>query len=304
MNQRHLEYFLEVYKRKSMKEAAAALMISVQGLSKTLISLEEELGEELFVRNPKGLIPTRAAKILKNHAQKIIEEYKLIQSKEYLSPEKKKRLKILSSADITQYLTVSFIKEFRKEYPGICLVLIETTDRFAQQLLLDEEVELAIIAGPLPDALFSHTQILSSRYVAVVNKTHPLAEKQSIDLEDLDGEPIAIRGREYSMFDTHQMFLEEYGVNFNTVIETSSYSLIHQMAEENLCIGSSLDYIAYGDPRPGTVILPHSGKEMLKHICAAWKKGRELSAEAKCFYEFLLEWIKKIETKEERQEST
>gem|GEM_PF-5599801 len=81
------------------------------------------------------------------------------------------------------------------------------------------------------------------------------------------------------------------------MIETSSYYLIHRLVEENLCIGSSLDYIAYGDPRPNTVVLLHCEKEMVKHICAAWKKGWELSDEAKSFYEFLVEWIKKNEVK-------
>jgi len=291
MNQRHLKYFLEVYKKKSVKEAAASLMISVQGLSKTLIALEDELGEELFVRSPKGLVPTKAANILKNHARKIIEEYRLIYSKEYLSPEKKKRLKILSSANIMQHLTVRFIKEFQLAYPDILLVLIETTDRFARQLLLDEEAELAVIAGPLPDTLFAYTQILIGNYVIIVNKSHPLAAKQSIAFEDLDGWPIAIRGREFSLFDTHQMFLDEHGVNFNTIIETSSYDLIHQMVEENLCIGSSLDYIASANPKPNIAVIPHSDKNMTKHIYAAWKKGRELSKEAKNFHGFLTEWL-------------
>lgn len=290
MNQRHLKYFLEIYEQKSIKGAAAALMISVQGLSRTLIALEEELGEELFVRSPKGLVPTDAANILKNHAQRILEEYKLIQSKEYLSS-KKKRLKIISSTDIMQYLTVAFIKEFHLAYPNLLLVLVETTDRSARQMILDEEIEIAIIAGPLPNELFSYTHILTSNYVTMVHESHPLAKEEHIEFEDLDGIPIAIRGQEFSMFDTHQMFFDEHGVNFNTIIETSSYHLIHSMVEENLCIGSSLDYIAYADKRPGTVIIPHGNEQMCKHILAAWKKNHKLSAEAKLFYEFLMAWI-------------
>lgn len=44
MNQRHLTYFLEVYKHRSISAAAKSLFISPQGLSKTILALEEELG--------------------------------------------------------------------------------------------------------------------------------------------------------------------------------------------------------------------------------------------------------------------
>ena len=42
MNHRQLGYFLEVYKLKSITLAAEKLMISTQGISKTIVGLEKE----------------------------------------------------------------------------------------------------------------------------------------------------------------------------------------------------------------------------------------------------------------------
>lgn len=291
MNQRHLEYFLEVYRHQSIKTAAEQLHISPQGISKTILALEEELQEPLFNRSGKFLSPTPAAMVLKSHAQKILEEYRLIQNREYLSPTRKTTLKILSSYDVLQYLTVDFIKDFQSAHPDIMLIITESTDKTALQMLQDEDAEIALLPGPLDDSLFSTQYLFSSRYCAVVNKCHPLADKSTVFFEDLHQQPLAIRGREFSLYNTHQNILMQHGVEPINTIETSSYYIIHRMAEANLSIGASLDYIAFADQQPHTVILPFADATMTKTIYFTKKRQKILSSEGFCFKTFLLNWI-------------
>lgn len=54
MNQRQLSYFLTVMETESIKTAAELLMITPQGLSKTILNLENELGQKLFNRTKYG----------------------------------------------------------------------------------------------------------------------------------------------------------------------------------------------------------------------------------------------------------
>ena len=61
MNVRQLSYFMEVYRQGSIAGAARTLFISPQGISKTILSLEEELSVELFIRKGRKLIPTQDA---------------------------------------------------------------------------------------------------------------------------------------------------------------------------------------------------------------------------------------------------
>ncbi|MFV0527869.1 MAG: LysR family transcriptional regulator [Lachnospiraceae bacterium] len=290
MNQRHLEYFLEVFRTRSMKTAADNLFISPQAMSKTILALEEELGETLFDRSGKTLLPTPAAVTLKTHAQKILDEFKLIKNKDYLSAEKRTRLKVLSSADVLQYLTVDFAKDFQQAHPEILLVITETTDRMAEQMLLEGDAELALINGPQNHHVFDMNFIFSAKYVTVIHKQHPLAQKMEIEYKDLDLEPIAWRGREFGLFDRHKEIMDAHGVTPIPVIETSSYFLIHRMVEANLCLGSSLDYIAFADQQPNTVIRPFADDQMTKYIYLINKKQMPLSKEASIFQSFLLEW--------------
>ena len=60
MDFKTLEYYRKIYEKRSIRQAAAELYISPQGLSRTLYALEEELQVRLFERSVKGLEPTRA----------------------------------------------------------------------------------------------------------------------------------------------------------------------------------------------------------------------------------------------------
>ena len=65
MNQKQLQYFVTVYQTQNIKTAADRLFVSRQGVSKVIRLLEEELGQPLFVRSIKGVMPTDYATILR-----------------------------------------------------------------------------------------------------------------------------------------------------------------------------------------------------------------------------------------------
>ena len=64
MNRKQLEYFIEAYRCRNIQMAANHLYITHQGLSRVIRSLEEELGETLFLRSNRGLEPTDYATAL------------------------------------------------------------------------------------------------------------------------------------------------------------------------------------------------------------------------------------------------
>ena len=58
MNQKQLQYFVTVYQTKNIQTATDRLFVSRQGVSKVIRLLEEELGQKLFIRSVRGVIPT------------------------------------------------------------------------------------------------------------------------------------------------------------------------------------------------------------------------------------------------------
>ena len=77
---------------------------------------------------------------------------------------------------------------------------------------------------------------------------------------------------------------------FTEVLETSSYHIIHRMAQENLAIGFSFDYMAFSDRQPETVIRPFDIEEPKAFFVVEPLEGM-LSPEAAEFKQFLMNWI-------------
>lgn len=60
MDSKLLKWYVKLYEKRSLRQAAADLYISPQGLSHGLQSLENELDVILFERTAQGLTPTEA----------------------------------------------------------------------------------------------------------------------------------------------------------------------------------------------------------------------------------------------------
>ena len=58
MEFKHIEYFVETCRHRSLSKAAEALYISQQALSRSIANLEDELGCTLFQRTAKGITLT------------------------------------------------------------------------------------------------------------------------------------------------------------------------------------------------------------------------------------------------------
>ena len=121
MNQKQMEYFLEVYRQGNMQSAADKLYVSRQGVSKMLKTLEEELGQLLFIRNPHGLVPTDYANALLPHVQRLLAEYRSIASMSTLASQSKSVVTIYALDHIMAYLGAEFLWDFHQACPDIIL---------------------------------------------------------------------------------------------------------------------------------------------------------------------------------------
>lgn len=79
MNTKDLIVFLKVYDYKNMTKAAQELFLTTQGVSKTIMRLENEFQVIFFQRTSSGLIPTTEAHQFKINAQKLIDDFSSLQ---------------------------------------------------------------------------------------------------------------------------------------------------------------------------------------------------------------------------------
>ena len=97
--------------------AANHLYITHQGLSRVIRSLEEELGETLFLRSNRGLEPTDYATALIPHVQSLLDTYARIDGLQTLAGQQKAVVTVYSLDHFIGFLGASFLTGFHESFP-------------------------------------------------------------------------------------------------------------------------------------------------------------------------------------------
>ena len=74
MTLNQIKYFRAVARSENFRAAAEELYISQPSLSRSIDSLEEELGVVLFERAGRGVVLTRSGRLFLEYAERILEE--------------------------------------------------------------------------------------------------------------------------------------------------------------------------------------------------------------------------------------
>lgn len=147
MDLRQLEYFTTIIREGSLTAAARACQIAQPSLSQQLKLLEEELGETLVHRRPRGVEPTDAGKILLDHAVKILDETKRLKKRfEKRQQIQEGKISFGIIPTIAPYLLPKLLKPFRDAYPKIDLQIQEARTRDLIQQIVDGSIEFAILS--------------------------------------------------------------------------------------------------------------------------------------------------------------
>lgn len=295
MNKRELSYFLEVYHEHSIAAAARNLMITPQGLSKTILSMEEQLGAPLFLREGRKMVPTSMAVNLVPHARNVLSELTLIENRGFIDATGKKELFVPVCYDVMPYLTVDFFSAFHQKYPNTILCMNEFPEQLLTEFVNQNRYEIAIVTGPVSTTLYTAVYLFSADFYILTSVEHPLASKDAVSFAELDGYPMIIKSN-YSPSSIGQISEAlANGSHFNTIMEMSDLNMIEEMVVDNQAIGFTLSYMLNYLRHPEKVrAIPITSKNHTKDVYLISNPGAQLSGEAGEFADFLKEWMSEI----------
>ena len=192
MEIRHLRYFLAVAREENMTRASEMLHVSQPTLSKTLKALEDELGKKLFTRHSFSIELTEEGMLLRDRAEDLIAMADKIEQ-EFTS------LDDITGGDLYLGLAESYqIRYLAKElgklksaYPSMNYHITsgdteQVTEKPDKGLL-----DFAVICETPNEEKYEYAVFPSSdRWGVVMLRSHPLAKKKSIRVNDLIGQPL------------------------------------------------------------------------------------------------------------------
>ena len=291
MNYRQLSYFVEIYKTKNINTVSEKLLISRQALSQTIQKLEHELDRPLFIRTKNGVIPTDAAVQLLPHAERIIQEYQEIFNQNTLSGLNKKVLTVYSFDGVFSYLTYKFVLAFHQQHPQILLNVVDTTDRIAEEMLLTNRCDLAIVPDSVDLSMFRSELLFKAGYCVLLYKEHPLCRKKIVYSRDLVNEKFTGKGRELLCYNRNMNQMFRAGGKPNILFEHSGSNLLYDLVENKQAISISWDYMLLPYLNRKIIIRPFEDMNYGSNIYLSSNRNAEETSEMKVLKEFMLQWI-------------
>lgn len=157
-----LQTFVEVMRQGSFAAVARDRDIDPSSVSRTIASLEKELGVRLFQRTTRRLSPTEAGTAYFERIEPLVEEMQQAMNVAIdLAGKPKGTLRITASVAFGQKCIVPMLPDFGAMYPDLTVDLLLTdavVDLFA------ERVDLAIRLGLLADSTLIAQHLMRTHY--------------------------------------------------------------------------------------------------------------------------------------------
>lgn len=195
MNSRQLDCFITLAEQKNFSQTSRLLFTTQSVVSYQMMKLEEELGFQLFIRDTHNVILTRAGENFYQVMVNLKEQYQQAVVDSYnLDRAEKNMLKISWQVFEVATLLGALIATYHEKYPDIQLELTSQSGSDYLEDLVSMRKDLIFIyeenLRPDPRVTFIHFWTVNN--YLVMNVKNPLAAKEHIEVEDLEGQVIFV----------------------------------------------------------------------------------------------------------------
>ena len=294
-----LKIFLTIAQEGSVSKASKILYMTPQGTSKVLKNLEIEMGCQLFIRDKSGMKLTESGEKFREYALKDVDDYYQVKKDIlHIEQRQKKVVDLLSAYGILRLLTPDCLVAFREKYSDIEFHYREYPDLPVEQLFAGNEGNVAFSIGDFDEHLYQVVPLETFPIKLLVNEKHPLAQKESVTIEDLQGEPMFIESSQFHIYHLIVEKCEKAGFEPDIIFQTSGFSLCHKMVKANKGISVTVDFI-YDDMREdGMKLIPFSDGRYEWKACMITRRDEEENEGVQCFRKHVQEWLQKIRSGE------
>lgn len=194
MDIKNLKYFLAVARAENMSKAAKQLHVSQPTLSKTMRSLEVELGKKLFIRHSFSISLTDEGMLLRDRASDLVAMADKIE-KEFTT------LDDLAGGEIYLGLAESYqirylareIYKLKEKYPNFTYHITSGDTEQVTEKLDKGLLDFAVLCETPDSNKYESVKFPQSDiWGAVIPASHPLAAKKNIEVSDLIGQAIFV----------------------------------------------------------------------------------------------------------------
>jgi DNA-binding transcriptional LysR family regulator len=193
MELRQLRYAVVLGETLHFGRAAQRLYITQSALSQQIARLERELGTTLFDRSSHHVRITPAGEVLVERARRLLGELDQVHADVLaVAAGQTGTLRVGVFSGAAAELTPLILDEVAEALPGVRLAVRELHMTDQVRLLLDGDVDVALLHPPVDSPEVEVEPLFEEPRVAMVRSDHPLASAGRARVADLLDEPFAL----------------------------------------------------------------------------------------------------------------
>ena len=290
-----LRLLLAVSREGSVSRAAQRLHLTQPTLSAQLRQLAEQVGLPLFERVGRKLHLTAAGRVVLDTAARVEQELENLD--ETLAELRgdvvgRLRLAVVSTAET---FIPRLLGDFRRERPAVEVSLVVLNRDAVIRRLADNLDDLYIMSRPPQAPPVVATPFLSNPLVVVAAADHPLAGRETLQIEALAAEEFVLREPGSGTRQAAEHFFAAHGLALRPRLELGSNEAVKQAVAGGLGLSLLSAHALAHAVDEGIAVLRVEGTPLPTQWQVVYPAGKRLSPLASAFLEFLRERAAELE---------
>lgn len=289
MEFKQLLYFYEVSSKKSFSKAAQSLFLTQQTLSKSVASLEKDLGVQLFVRKSSGIELTSQGNYLRERCEFLLPFLNEIENsiKKIVDTDIHKINFSLIYAGYSIF-SIKLINDYNSLQTNHQILLSEKGEQDCKNNVLNGISDAAITTYPNNPNDFIIYPLTKEPMCLIVNEKHPLASKAVIVPADLEGlNLINIK----DLPDSYSIFKEnletDYGITVTLEHVVSDVFSAFEVCKNSCGAAIIVEKILSNFTYPYTKAIPLKDNFATWDLYLIFKKNNKYKKEILKFFDYL-----------------
>ena len=181
MEIREMNYIIAIAEEGSISKASERLFMAQSTLSQFLGNLERKLDSKLFVRTSTGVRPTEAGKLMIEYAYRERSEYHRLHDEIQDIEGLNGGSVILGISSFRgTFLLPDVLNTFRREYPGIHVVIVEANSMALEEMLRNGTIDIALIILPAQILKVPVKTVMRDEICIITSPSHPVMKHAKI----------------------------------------------------------------------------------------------------------------------------
>ena len=218
MADRRLQVFHTVARLLSFTKAAETLHMTQPAVTFQVRQLEEHFNTRLFDRTHNRISLTEAGKRVFGYADRIFELYAEMENAvREMTGEISGVVTIGASTTIAEYMLPALLGDFRLKYPEVNVQLKVSNTEGIVSMVENNTIDLGVVEAPVNNKNLVVEVCRMDELVGIVPPSHPLADEESVHIEELLKYPYICREEGSGTREVIQEYLNECKVEIGQV---------------------------------------------------------------------------------------